>query len=50
MLRAFVCMSKNLNLSKTCEELGATRQTVRRHITDLEAIRGELLFEVVDRQ
>jgi hypothetical protein len=43
-------MSKNLNLSKTCEELGATRQTVRRHITDLEAIRGELLFEVVDRQ
>ncbi len=50
MLRAFVCMSRNLNLSKTCAELGATRQTVRRHINDLETIRGEALFEVVDRQ
>ncbi len=50
MLRAFVCMSKTLNLSKTCEELNATRQTVRRHITDLELIRGAKLFEVVDRQ
>lgn len=50
MLRAFVCMSRNLNLSKACQELGATRQTVRRHISDLEAIKGEKLFEVVDRQ
>lgn len=50
MLRAFVCLSKNLNLSKTCTELGATRQTVRRHITDLETIRGETLFEVIERQ
>ena len=50
MLRAFVCMSRNLNLSKTCEELGATRQTVRRHLSDLERIKGERLFEVADRQ
>jgi len=50
MLRAFVCLSKKLNLSKACSELGTTRQTVRRHITDLEAILGEKLFEVVDRQ
>lgn len=50
MLRAFVCMSRNLNLSKACQELGATRQTVRRHISDLEAIKGEKLFEVTDRQ
>ena len=50
MLRAFVCLSRNLNLSKTCEELGATRQTVRRHITDLERIKGEKLFKVEDRQ
>lgn len=50
MLRAFVCMSRNLNLSKTCEELGATRQTVRRHLTDLERIKGEQLFKVEDRQ
>jgi len=50
MLRAFVCMSRNLNLSKTCQELGATRQTVRRHISDLERIKGEQLFEVASRQ
>lgn len=50
MLRAFVCMSRNLNLSKTCQELGATRQTVRRHLTDLERIKGEQLFKVKDRQ
>ena len=50
MLRAFVCMSRNLNLSKTCQELGATRQTVRRHLTDLERIKGEPLFQVTDRQ
>lgn len=50
MLRAFVCMSQNLNLSKTCQELGATRQTVRRHLTDLERIKGSPLFRVDDRQ
>lgn len=50
MLRAFVCLSDHLNLSKACEDLGATRQTVRRHITDLEAIKGGKLFEVQDRQ
>jgi hypothetical protein len=50
MMRAFVCLSAHLNLSKACNELGTTRQTVRRHITDLEAIFGQQLFEVVDRQ
>jgi hypothetical protein len=50
MLRAFVCLSGHLNLSRACEELGATRQTVRRHITDLETIKGGKLFEVEDRQ
>lgn len=50
MLRAFICLGKHLNLSKACEELRTTRQTVRRHITDLETIFGEPLFEVVDRQ
>jgi len=50
MLRAFVSLSASLSLSKTHEELGATRQTVRRHITDLETILGHKLFEVVDRQ
>jgi len=50
MLRAFVCLSRHLNLSKACSELGTTRQTVRRHITDLEGIFGEQLFEVIERQ
>ena len=50
MMRAFVRLSENLNLSKTCTELGMTRQTVRRHITDLERIKGEALFDVTDRQ
>jgi biotin operon repressor len=50
MLRAFVGMSRNLNLSKTCQELGATRQTIRRHLSDLENIKGVQLFKVVDRQ
>jgi hypothetical protein len=50
MLRAFVCLSRHLNLSKASDELGTTRQTVRRHITDLELILGQKLFEVVDRQ
>lgn len=50
MLRAFVCLSRTLNLSKACEELGATRQTVRRHITELEEIKGEKLFRIEDRR
>lgn len=50
MLRAFVVLSQHLNLSKACDELATTRQTVRRHITDLEGIFGEKLFEVTDRQ
>ncbi len=50
MLRAFVCLARTLNLSKACEELLATRQTVRRHITDLEGILGIKLFVVTDRQ
>lgn len=50
MLRAFVSMSETLNLTATCQKLGATRQTVRRHLNDLEYIRGETLFEIVDRK
>lgn len=50
MIRAFVCLSRLLNLTAACTELKATRQTVRRHITDLEFILGGQLFEVVGRQ
>jgi hypothetical protein len=50
MLRAYVVLSRTLNLTKTCKELNATRQTVRRHINELEAIKGGKLFEVDERQ
>ncbi|MDU8911326.1 LysR family transcriptional regulator [Aestuariicoccus sp. MJ-SS9] len=50
MLRAFVVLSKTLNLARTCEELNATRQTVRRHIHELETIKGGSLFKVESRQ
>lgn len=46
MLRAFVSLSKSLNLTETTKLLGATRQTMRRHITDLEVILGQALFSL----
>ena len=44
MLRAFDSLARTLNLSETAEDLGTTRQTVRRHISELEACRGGPLF------
>jgi len=50
LLRSFATLARNLNLSKTVRILGSTRQTVRRHISLLEAHKGETLFNVEDRQ
>lgn len=50
MLRSFTSLAETLNLSRTVEKLGSTRQTVRRHINTLEEIKGERLFIVDDRQ
>ena len=50
MVRAFVCVGRLLNLTKACEEPGATRKTVRGHTNDLEHILGGRLFEVVGRE
>ena len=50
MLRSFVMLARYLNLSHAVEHLGSTRQTVRRHIEMLQALRGEELFAFVDRQ
>ncbi|MGJ5619512.1 LysR family transcriptional regulator [Sulfitobacter sp. MF3-043] len=50
MLRAFITLSKTLNLTKACDELKTTRQTVRRHINDLERIKGQPLFVVENRE
>lgn len=49
MLRAFVALSETLNLTDASDRLSATRQTVRRHITDLENILGAPLF-ALERQ
>ena len=43
-------MSKTLSLTRACDELGATRQTVRRHINDLEVLTGKQFFELVERR
>jgi hypothetical protein len=50
MIRSFSKLAKTLNLSHAVHELSSTRQTVRRHIASLEEIKGEKLFEVVNRQ
>lgn len=50
MLRSFTTLATTLNLSRAVEQLGSTRQTVRRHISTLEEIKGERLFIVDDRQ
>lgn len=46
MLRAFVCLADTLNLSVASQQLGVTRQTLRRNIDQIEALRGCRLFEL----
>lgn len=50
MLRSFVTLAATLNVSRAVQELGVTRQTLRRHIETLEESRGQVLFVVEDRQ
>ena len=50
MLRAFVSLSETLNLTETSDALSLTRQTVRRHINDLERIKGAKLFTLKKHQ
>lgn len=50
MLRSFVTLAETLNVSRAVQELGVTRQTLRRHIDLLETSRGRALFTVEDRQ
>ena len=46
MLRAFDSLARTLNLTETAELLGITRQTVRRQISNLEALKGGELFRL----
>ncbi|MBW4707298.1 LysR family transcriptional regulator [Roseobacter sp. YSTF-M11] len=50
MIRSFTTLARTLNLSHAVKELGSTRQTVRRHISQLEDAKGVALFTVEDRQ
>ncbi|MEP1767887.1 MAG: LysR family transcriptional regulator [Sulfitobacter sp.] len=50
MMRSFVGLAEVLNLSQAVEELGSTRQTVRRHIAQLEDAMGMKLFLVEQRR
>jgi len=50
MMRSFVGLAEVLNLSQAVEELGSTRQTVRRHIAQLEEAMGVKLFDVQQRR
>ncbi|MGB7244913.1 MAG: LysR family transcriptional regulator [Sulfitobacter sp.] len=50
MIRSFTALASTLNLSHAVRELGSTRQTVRRHIANLEEAKGTALFTVEDRQ
>ena len=46
VLRAFLALAENLNLSEASEELGVTRQTLRRYIDVLEDMKGAALFDL----
>lgn len=50
MLRSFTTLARHLNLSRAVAELSSTRQTVRRHISQLETLKGGALFKLHDRQ
>lgn len=50
MLRSFVALARTLNMTRTVAELGFSRQTVRRHINDLQELRGITLFDFEERK
>ena len=50
MIRSFTTLARTLNLTHAVKELGTTRQTLRRHIAQLEELKGVDLFVVKDRQ
>jgi hypothetical protein len=50
MIRSFVALASTLNLSHAVLELGSTRQTLRRHIANIESAMGGVLFVVEDRR
>ncbi len=49
-MKSYVSLASTLNLSQTVRDLDSTRQTVRRHIAQLEESMGEALFLVEERR
>lgn len=50
MLRSFVVVANTLNITRAVDILGVTRQTIRRHLDDLEQLLGFQLFTITSRQ
>lgn len=50
MLKSFTTLARTLNLSQAVDELQLTRQTIRRHIVELERIHGHSLLTLENRQ
>jgi len=50
MLRSFSTVARTLNIARAKDELRLTRQTVTRHIHNLEELLGHKLFEQKNRQ
>lgn len=50
MMRSFTALARTLNLSQAVDDISSTRQTLRRHIAQLEEAMGTKLFEVDQRR
>lgn len=50
MISSFVSLGETQNLSASVENLQVSRQTIRRHINELERLKGFKLFETENRQ
>ena len=50
MFRSFLKVARTLNVSVAMKELGLTRQTIRRHISTLETLKGEKFFTLANRK
>ncbi|MGI9352061.1 MAG: helix-turn-helix domain-containing protein [Rhizobiaceae bacterium] len=47
MIRSYVAFADTLNLVEASKQLNLTRQTIHRHIKDLQELKGEIFFDRV---
>jgi len=50
MMRSFVTLAETLNMSKASQELDTTRQTIMRHVADLQSIKGQTFFDETSKK